>query len=318
MWSRFVPGPLVRFFARPYVAGTSVNAALDAAAAEWASAGLLSTLDLLGEDVKEPRQVERNLATYREVIEKASRDGRFDPKLRPTVSVKPSAFTTGRLQDCVGPIEDLTAFAHARRVGLTVDMEDRRWTDLTLDLATSLFSKGYDVGTVVQTRLHRTEKDLERIPEGMRLRIVIGIYPEPESVATTDKAVMKERMLGAAAAALNRGVFVEFGTHDEHYVERFAREVAPAAPDRCEVQMLLGVPRDEMQDRLREGGYGVSIPVRLYVPFAVGWRDATAYLRRRMDESPSMIWLVLRNLARRRRRRRALPAPGLGAGAETP
>jgi len=27
----------------------------------------------------------------------------------------------------------------------------------------------------------------------------------------------------------------------------------------------------------------------------VSWTDATAYLRRRMKESPSVMWLVLRN-----------------------
>jgi hypothetical protein len=50
--------------------------------------------------------------------------------------------------------------------------------------------------------------------------------------------------------------------------------------------------------------------VRRYVPFAIGWDNAMAYLRRRMDEVPSMSWLVLRNLlASRADRRRALP-PG--------
>jgi hypothetical protein len=67
--------------------------------------------------------------------------------------------------------------------------------------------------------------------------------------------------------------------------------------------MLLGVPRDELQAKLRTGELGLTLPVRLYVPFAVGWSDATAYLRRRMDESPSMIWLVLRNIAARRTQR---------------
>jgi hypothetical protein len=35
--------------------------------------------------------------------------------------------------------------------------------------------------------------------------------------------------------------------------------------------------------------------VRLYVPYAESSEDATAYLRRRMVETPSIVGLVLRN-----------------------
>jgi proline dehydrogenase len=175
-------------------------------------------------------------------------------------------------------------------------MEERRWTDFTLDLATDLFGRGLDVGTVLQTRLFRTEADLARIPAGMRVRLVIGIYPEPAEVALTDKAAMKERLLTSARTLLDRGARVEFASHDEAFVERFARSLDAEQASRAEVQMLLGVPRPALQDRLRDGALGPALPVRLYVPFATGWDDATAYLRRRMDESPSVVWLVLRNL----------------------
>jgi len=313
MLSRFVPGPLVRFFARPYVAGSSVDAALDCAAHHWTASRLDSTLDLLGEDVKEQSQVEANADTYAKTIRFAAQDERFSGPRRPTVSVKPSAFTTGPREDSAPRIRALVELAHAHDIAVTIDMEDRRWTDFTLDLATSLFREGFDVGTVLQTRLHRTPDDLERIPAGMRVRLVIGIYPEPAEVALTSKPEMKARLLQCAERLLARGARVEFATHDEVILERFAKELAPTAPDRCEVQMLLGVPRVEMQEKLLGGAFGCEIPVRLYVPFAVGWDDATAYLRRRMDESPSMIFLVLRNLLRPRRTLQ-LPASAGEAG----
>jgi hypothetical protein len=154
---------------------------------------------------------------------------------------------------------------------------------------------------VIQTRLHRTKDDLQKIPSGMRVRLVIGIYPESSDIATTDKAVMKDGLLEGAQALMARGVFVEFGTHDEPYVERFVREVAAEYPALAEVQMLLGVPRRALQDRILSGDLGPVVPVRVYVPFAMGWDDATAYLRRRMAESPSMVFLVLRNLFSRDR-----------------
>lgn len=301
MLSRLVPAPLVRFFARPYVAGDSREAALDAAAELHGQRGLLSSLDLLGEGVTRAEQVVENIHRYEDLIDSIAEDVRFGSDgARPSVSLKPSAFTTGDLEGkgVRRTITTLAERANERGVALTIDMEERRWTDLTLDLAIGLFERGFDVGTVLQTRLLRTPADLDRIPAGMRLRLVIGIYPEPAEYALTDKHAMKEALLVASRRLLERGVFVEFATHDEAFVQRFAREIAPKAPDRCEVQMLLGVPRAKLHQQLLGGELGCVLPVRIYVPYAVGWDDAIAYLRRRMDESPSMIWLVLRNFTR--------------------
>ena len=310
MLSQLVPGPLVRFFARPYIAGESAEAALTSAILNRES-GLYTTLDLLGEDVHTDAQVEQNIEIYARLIESLDADPRFAHlDTRPTVSLKPSAFTTGAPDRAFAAIRPIVELARDKRVGLTIDMESRAWTDLTLEHAIDLFEEGFDVGTVLQTRLNRTLHDLDRIPSNMRLRLVIGIYPEPSEVATTDKREMKDRLLSFSRRLLEKSVRVEFATHDDAYVERFARELAPTFPEHCEVQMLLGVPRSALQSRLMDGDLGVPVPVRVYVPFAVSWDDATAYLRRRMAESPSMIWLVLRNLFNRtpsRPPRRQLP-----------
>jgi proline dehydrogenase len=301
MLAKLVPGPLLRWFARPYVAGGTMEAGLRVAHDRAERFGLLSTLDLLGEEVRQPQEVDEKLAAYERLIDALGGDPRFAPPApRPSVSLKPSAFTCGAPEAARGPIEALVARARERGVGVTIDMEDRDWTDLTLDWSADLFRRGFDVGTVLQTRLNRTEADLARIPAGMRLRLVIGIYPEPPSVALTDKPAMKERMLDYAARLLDAGARVEFATHDEACLERFLREVAPRAPDRCEIQMLLGVPRHAFARRLLAGEYGLVVPLRLYVPFALTWADATAYLRRRMMESPNVGLLVLRNLFRAR------------------
>ena len=303
MLARLVPGPLVRFFAARYVAGESLEEGLAKARQLLFEQFLLTTLDLLGEGVESEAQIKRNVATYLRAIDKIASDPFFDrfgyrPRgsCEPTISVKPSAFTTGPLEDSEAPLRRICE--HASRVGVpvTIDMEDRRFTEFTIDLSTRLYEEGLKVGTVLQTRLHRTEADLERIPEGMRIRLVIGIYPEPPEVAITDKPQMKQRMVAYADRLLERGARVEFATHDEPTLVQFLTEVAPKAPERCEIQMLLGVPRDGFLARMHQRDFGVDLPVRLYVPFAEGWADATAYLRRRMAETPGMIWLVLRNL----------------------
>ena len=302
MLAKITPPFLVRLFARPYVAGDSLDAALRVAGTQWKRFGALTTLDLLGEGDLTPFQVIENIGTCERIVDVIGSDPRFaDPVARPTLSIKPSAFTGSDTEACWPKVTALADRARMRGVGLTIDMEDHPWTEPTIQYGVGLFESGHDVGIVLQTRMHRTETDLERIPAGMRVRLVIGIYPEVERYAIQSKAEMKERMLTYGARLLERGARLEFATHDEKLLARFLHTVAPAAPDRCEVQMLLGVPRRSFIKRLKKGHFGVTLPFRRYVPFARSWNDATAYLRRRMAESPSLPWLVLRNVLRVRR-----------------
>jgi proline dehydrogenase len=299
---RLIPPFLVRFFARPYVAGDSLQKAIDTAAGLLSGRGLASSLDKLAENIDDEETVQRNLATYLEMVDAIAADPRFaDPALRPTVSMKLSSYTTRPMDkggDARGAAEAIFAIARRaqqRGVRTTLDMESRHWTDFTLRLLRELHAEGLtEVGCVLQSRLNRTERDLLELPAGIRVRLVIGIYAEPAEVAIADKVAMKERMLTAAKVLLERGHYVEFATHDERYVRRFLDEVVPAtgaAADRFEVQMLYGVPRERLLSDVRARG----VVARLYVPFAIGWPMAIAYLRRRLDEYPAMIFLVLRN-----------------------
>jgi proline dehydrogenase len=300
---RIIPPFLVRAFARPYVAGDSLGRALDVAAELLETKGLLTTLDLLAEDIDNAQMAQRNLDTYLEMVEAVAADPRFETGPRaPTLSLKLSSYTTAPINEggnAAGSREAalrIVERAAERGVRVTIDMESSAWTNFTLDLYDEIRAAGHrHVGTVLQSRLNRTEADLERIPEGGRVRLVIGIYNEPASIATTDKTEMKERLLTYGKRLIERGIFVELATHDEAFVRRFMNEVVPAAgvdPSRFEIQMLYGVPRDGLQSELRAAG----VATRLYVPFALGWPMAIAYLRRRLDEYPRMMFLVAKNL----------------------
>ena len=268
----------------------------------WQERGLGSSLDLLAEDIEDEETVARNVDTYLAMVDAVAADPRFERDVdRPTLSLKLSSYTTrpmdhgGDAREAFDHVRTIASHARERGVRLTLDMESRHWTDATLDFLGRLHAEGHDhVGCVLQTRLHRTAADLDRLPARVRVRLVIGIYREPEEVATTDKTEMKERLLESAATLLERGHYVEFATHDESYVRRFLDDVVPAAgvdPSRFEVQMLYGVPRNKLQSELLERG----VRCRLYVPFALGWPMAIAYLRRRLDEYPAMMFLVARN-----------------------
>jgi proline dehydrogenase len=302
---RCIPAFLVRFFASPYVAGDSLEKALAVVARLHAERGLLATLDLLAEDIRTPEQAQQNLDTYLRMVDAAAACP-LPPAARPTLSLKPSSYTTSPLQhggDAAGSREAILRIAERARdrgVGLTIDMESRHWTDFTLATLRELHAQGMrHVGGVLQTRLFRTEQDLDALPQGMRVRLVIGIYREPADVALTDKPAMKDRLLAFAGKLLERGHYVELATHDDTYVRRFVEEVVPksgAGKDRFEVQMLYGVPRERFLADLRRQG----ITARLYVPFALGWGMAIQYLRRRLDEYPAMVWLVTKNMFQRR------------------
>lgn len=300
---RVIPAFLVRFFASPYVAGDSLAKAVDVVQKLRRERGLWSTLDLLAEDIRTDEQARQNLDTYLQMVDAAAA---LPVDLRPTLSLKPSSYTTKPMQhggDAAGSREAMFAIAERAKqkgVALSIDMESRHWTDFTLATFRAMHEQGMDhVGIVLQTRMNRTERDLDALPKGCRVRLVIGIYREPAEVALTDKPAMKERMLAYAETLLKRGHYVEFATHDDAYVRRFLEQVVPKAgvgKDRFEVQMLYGVPRDRfLADLLRQG-----FKARLYVPFALSWGMAIQYLRRRLDEYPSMVWLVTKNLFSRR------------------
>lgn len=315
---RLSPGPVIRLFAGPYVAGYSAAAAFERARTLLTEQGILSTIDLLGEEATDPESVERMKSTYYELIERISGDAAFSELAsRPTLSLKLSGLVcvktdgSGALAiDSAELTREMMAVAEAARaagVKLTIDMEDHRWTDLTLEVFKAVYAAGHDhVGTVLQSRLFRTDEDIEGLPDGCRIRMVIGVYLEPAEIALTDKPAMKEKLLSQSKRLLEKGVTVELATHDERVVERFVRELVQpmgVADDRWEVQMLLGVPRKQIQRQLLDGsfaGLGRPATVRLYVPYALSASDASAYCRRRLIENPDMVTYGMLNLVRRR------------------
>lgn len=305
-----VPKSMVKAFAKPYVAGDTLEKGIEAARTLLEERGILTSLDLLAEETRSSGEAEQFLQVYHRMVDACAAFP--DPATRPTVSIKPSSFTTQPMNgtgshQAAGSdraIREIAEHAREKDVRLTIDMEDRHWTDWTLEIIRALHRDRFTgVGAVLQTRLQRTESDLRNLPEALRVRIVIGIYREPAEVAISDKKEMKERMLRGAEFLLKKGHFVEFATHDEAYVRRFLEEVVPAAgagSDRYEIQMIYGVPRKKFQDLLVAGNIGTqgAVRVRVYVPFATSWDHAIAYCRRRLIENPSMASAVAKNLGR--------------------
>lgn len=289
---RLTPPFLVKTFARPYVAGDSIQAALELARELFSSRGIHSTLDILGEEVSSPREVESQVDLYLRLVE------RIEDPAQTTISLKPSAMglelDVGLAAESIGRI---VAAAARAGVGTTIDMEDHRLTSATLALHRDLRAHypASSVGTVLQSRLFRTAADIDDLADlPSRIRLVIGIYNEPAEVAHTRKREIKANYLVLLRRLLEDGHTVEIATHDERLLSRarLILEELQIPRERFEFQMLLGVPREPLQQRLMDEGH----LVRLYIPFADNWADAVAYCKRRMVENPSMAGMVLKNL----------------------
>lgn len=286
------PGPVVRVFAAPYVAGKGIESGVGKADEIWKAGGLSSTLDLLGEEVFRREDVEATVATYFGMVEQV--------RSRPYVSIscKPTQLGIHESEAyCLENIRKVVAKAAAAGIRVTVDMEDHDFTDVTLRLYKALRDEFDNVGTVLQSRLYRTKADILALhAKPCRVRICIGIYTEPKAIAYQDKPAMKEKLFEYVQLLLDKGHFPEIATHDEPLIHRCLEylDKRGCPKDAHEFQMLLGVPRQQVQSEI----VGSGRVMRLYVPFAEEWKYAVAYCKRRLAANPMMGAYVMKNLFR--------------------
>ena len=113
---------------------------MDVAAEIYEKNGFLTTLDLLAEGIDSQVVVQQNIATYLDMIDRVAEDSRFQTSgVRPTVSLKPSSYTTepfesgGTATGSRDAILQICEHARSRGVGVSIDMESRLWTDFTLE-----------------------------------------------------------------------------------------------------------------------------------------------------------------------------------------
>ncbi len=284
------PTPLVKLFASPYVAGDSIGAAVDAAQKLWDERRVCSTIDLLGEELESDEEVQYSVDVYERLIDAlGSQD-------YATISLKPTQLGSHRgTENCQKIIEGIARRAEQYNIKVTLDMEDNSFTDMTLDIFRALNKDHPTFGTVLQSRLFRTDDDIISL-KGLnaRIRICIGIYNEPKEIALQSKSEMKRKLLQQVELLFKEGHYPEIATHDEAVINE-AIDIAEKLnikKDQYEVQMLKGVPKRAFQDELIQNG----ILVRLYVPFAQKWKYATAYCKRRLAANPAMAGYILKNI----------------------
>ncbi len=283
-----VPKPIVHGLSARYIAGPELADACRVIAEEN-QRGKLATVDVLGEAVGTPEEAQAFVRAYRAALEAIEREG-----LDANVSVKPTAVGLELGYELARDnLETVVRDAAARSNFVRIEMEDSSCTDDTLRLYRELLGRGYDnTGIVLQGYLRRTDSDIQALAELQpNVRLVKGIYAEPESVAYRDDGEIRVSFVRALEALLGAGCYVGVATHDDVLIREALRLVA--GHDH-EFQFLLGV-RPELGDRLVGEGHRV----RTYVPFGQRWYE---YSLRRLQENPKLagyiaadtVWRLLR------------------------
>lgn len=285
-----MPGPLVRTFASPYIAGKGIGSGVAKADDLHAKLGIYSTVDLLAEEVFRREDVEATVQIYLRMIE-ALKDRPYA-----SISLKPTSLGINESEAyCQENLRRIVSAAAVHGMHITLDMEDRHFTDVTLRMFKAIRDEFDNFGIVLQSRLFRTPEDIKNLhAKPCKVRICIGIYREPADVALQDKADMKAKLFELVQLLLDHGHYPEIATHDEPLIHRCMEHLDKLGvrKDAYEFQMLLGVPRTELQQQIVKRGQ----IVRLYVPFAEDWKYAVHYLKRRLAANPAMALMVMKNM----------------------
>jgi proline dehydrogenase len=283
--------PVSRSVVRRFVAGETTDDAV-ATTRQLTGAGLLVSLDHLGEDTVEVGQAKAVTKAYLTLLDRLHGEGLTSGA---EVSVKLSAIGQALDRDlCVDNAQQICEAATKAGTTVTLDMEDHTTTDSTLEIHAQLRADFPQTGAVIQAYLRRSPGDVEDlVRSGSRVRLCKGAYKEPESVAYQRRKDVDLAYVRLMVRLLQDGAYPMIATHDPRLVAIAGSLVRRLgrSEDSYEYQMLFGIRPDE-QSRLAAAGHRV----RVYTPYGAEWYG---YLVRRLAERPANLAFFLRALRSR-------------------
>lgn len=284
--------PVGRRISTRFVAGTQIDDVLRATEAvnRW---GATVSIDNLGENVTNAEEARASAAVYHRLLDEIS-----SRKLKANISLKLTHMgldiDENLAHELVG---GLVAKAAALNSFVRVDMEGSPYTQRTLDFVRQLHRQPGNqgkVGTVIQSYLHRSEKDVQDLlAEGIRIRLCKGAYKEPPDIAFQKKSEVDANYVKLMKTLMKSGIYHGLATHDERIINE-AKAFAlreKIVRESFEFQMLYGIRRD-LQQQLVQHGWGM----RVYIPFGTEWYP---YFMRRLAERPANVFFIVKNFFRR-------------------
>lgn len=272
-----------------FVAGEKLEEAIDVTRT-LNQKGLHVSLDHLGENVTDEQEAQATTRGYMEILDRIKGAG-----VDANISIKLTALGLDISQGlCERHVTQLLEHAQRFPIFVRLDMEGSAYTERTMSMTLQLHERFEHVGTVIQSCLYRSKKDVEQlIAQGVRVRLVKGAYKEPKSIAFQAKSEVDRNYVHLMTLLLLRGNYPALATHDEAIINaacKYAHDHG-IGQDAFEFQMLYGIRRD-LQEKLVRQGYHV----RTYVPYGSQWYP---YLMRRMAERPANLLFVVSNAMRR-------------------
>ncbi len=285
----YVPKPIIGYFARPYIAGETLDAAV-ATVKNLMRDGACATIDVLGEEVTRKEQSLEAAELYKSVLRRISEEN-----LHSGVSVKPTHMGLKLdKQFCYENIRSIVQTAKECDRFVRIDMEDHTTTSDTLEMYLQLKQEFSNVGTVIQAYMRRTLDDVNRLlPHKPDFRLCKGIYKEPHAVSYHDRDIINQNFSYILEKLLTGGCYVGIATHDEKLVWEALRIIDTHAipKSQYEFQMLLGVT-PELRRVLLNAGH----KLRVYVPFGPEWMH---YSTRRLKENPDIVGHVTKSMIKK-------------------
>jgi proline dehydrogenase len=283
-----VQNSLARKISHRFVAGETLDDAVEAARG-LNKRGIQVALDLLGENVADEEEARLSTQNYIAAVERIKQTG-----IDANISVKLTALGLDISQDlCAQNLRTILECARQYNIFVCMDMEGSAYTERTVDMTLRAHEQFEQIGTVIQSYLFRSRKDVEQLVQnGVRLRLVKGAYKESPTIAYQNKNDVDRNYIRLITMLLAQGNFPAIATHDQTMIDaaRHYMRDHGISKEAFEFQMLYGIRRD-LQEQLVQKGYNV----RVYVPYGAQWYP---YLMRRMAERPANLMFVVSNSMR--------------------
>ncbi len=259
---------------------------------ELAEKNYLSALDYLGENSTTKKESKKAVTSYINILKGIDASKEKDSM---NIAIK--------LTQCGLDISEEYAEGNYRKVldqgkknniFVRVDMEGSKYTEQTIRMIENVYHEYPNTGTVLQSYLYRTTKDVVRLTKlGSRIRMVKGAYLEPKTIAYPNKRDVDKSYLETCKYLLRHGNYPAIATHDEEILSELIRYIhlQGIPKDAFEFQMLYGI-RNDLQKKFIDDGYNV----RAYVPYGDSWYP---YFMRRLAERPANVAFILKNIFRK-------------------
>lgn len=275
---QLMPKPVVGFFSKKYIAGETLQEAIDFVK-KLNSKGIYATMDVLGESVTSKEESIHCKNEALEVLDAIEKN-----KLMANLSIKPTQMGLAiDEQFAYEQVLELVKKAAEYKNFVRIDMEDSPFTDKTINLYKKIYADYKNVGIVIQSYMRRSLTDVVTLNKiGTNYRLCKGIYVEPASIAYKDKQEVRDNYLKLLDQMFKDGNYVGIATHDKYLIDEAYKMIKEKniPKDKFEFQMLCGV-REDLRDKINADGY----KIRIYVPFGKDWY---AYSIRRLKENPSV------------------------------